>query len=112
MEDYNTKEALLTTRCVELVDQKEFAAAALDPEHETYVVHVGPQVSGLIAEEAPTKVSAEYSDFADMFSLDLASKLPQHTGINDHLINLVDNSHLTTFQVTRRRSNIVCLQGW
>ena len=92
--------------------KKEFAAAALDPEHETYVIHVGsvrsnvspsffplklnvyssrrPQVSGLIAEEAPTKVPAEYLDFADVFSPDLASELPEHTGINDHAIELVD----------------------
>ena len=107
---YSTEEALPTTRRVELVGKKEFAAAALDPEHETYVVHVGsvrsdaspssspldvhpsrrPQISGLIAEEAPTKVPAEYSDFADVFSLDLASELPKHTGINDHAIELVD----------------------
>ena len=49
-----------------------------------------PQVSGLIAEKAPTKVPAKYSDFADVFSPDLISKLPEHTGINDHVIELVD----------------------
>ena len=88
--------------------KKEFAAAALDPEHETYVVHVAslsstplvaslnvhpsrrPQISGLIVEEAPTTVPAEYSDFADVFSPDLASELPEHTGINDHAIELVE----------------------
>ena len=94
------------------MDKREFAAAALDPEHETYVVHVAslsstplaslgsppldvhpsrrPQISGLIAEEAPTTVSAEYSDFADVFSPDLASELPEHTGINNHAIELVN----------------------
>ena len=109
-----TEEDLPTTRRVELMGKKEFAAAALDPEHKTYIVHVGsvssdaspsssasqleldvhpsrrPQISGLIAEEAPTKVPAEYSDFADVFSPDLASELPEHTGINDHAIKLVD----------------------
>ena len=50
----------------------------------------GPQISGLIAKEAPTKVPAEYSDFADVFSPDLTSELPEHTGINDHAIELVD----------------------
>ena len=91
--------------------KKEFTAAALDPESETFVVYVAsfnsdtspssfpleldvhpsrrPQISGLIAEEASTKVPAKYSDFADIFSLDLASKLPEHTGINDHAIKLV-----------------------
>ena len=38
---YTTEEALPTTRYVELVDKKEFAAAELDLGHETYVVHVG-----------------------------------------------------------------------
>ena len=105
---YTTKKALLTTRRVELVGKKEFAAAALDPKYETYVVHVAslsftplasldvhhfrePQISGLIIEEAPTKVSDEYSDFADVFSPDLASKLSKHTGINDHAIELVES---------------------
>ena len=41
---------------------------------------------GLIA---PTKVPVEYTDFA--FSPDLASELPEHTGINDHAIELVDD---------------------
>ena len=92
--------------------KKEFAAAAVDPESETFVVHIAslssdtlpsssplkldvhpsrrPQVSGLIAEEAPTKVLAKYSDFADVFFPDLVFELPKHTGINDHAIELVD----------------------
>ena len=58
---YTTKEALLTTKRVELVGKKEFAAAVLNPKHETYVVHVAslnvhpsqrPQISGLIVKEA------------------------------------------------------------
>ena len=43
----------------------------------------------MIAEEAPTKLPAEYSDFAEVFSSDLASKLFEHIGINDHAIELV-----------------------
>ena len=99
---------LPTTKCVGLVSKKEFAAAVLDPEHETYVVHVASlssiplasfdihpsresQISGLIAEEAPTKVPAEYSDFADVFSPDLAMELPKHTEINIHAIDLEES---------------------
>ena len=87
---------------------KEFAAAVLDPEYATYLVHVGsvnfvvlrsssplndhpscrPQEAGLIAKETPTKVPHKYANFADVFSLDLASKFPKHTKINDHVINL------------------------
>ena len=44
----------------------------------------------MIIEKTPTKVPAEYSDFADVFSLDLASELLEHTGINDHIIELVN----------------------
>ena len=93
------------------MDKKEFAAAALDPEHEIYIVYVGsvssnmlpssspldvhsfwrPQISDLIAKEAPIKIPAEYSDFADIFSLDLMFKLPEHIGINNHVIKLVDS---------------------
>ena len=109
---YSTKEAFPTTRRVELVGKKKFAAAALDPEYETYVVHVKSarsdvspsssplkldvypfrrsQVSDLIAKETFTKVLAEYSDFADVFSPNLASELSEHIGINDHVIKLVN----------------------
>ena len=105
---YTTKEALPTIKRIELVVKKELAAAALNPEYETYIVHVTSlsfallvasldvypsqrsQISGLIVEEALTKVSAEYSDFADVFSPDLASELPEHTGINNHAIELVE----------------------
>ena len=85
--------------------KKEFTAVALDPENETYVVYVAflsstplaslnvypfrePQISGLSAEKAPTRVPAKYSDFADVFSPDLATKLPEHTEIKTHAIDL------------------------
>ena len=107
---YTIKKAPPTTRCIKLVDKKEFVAAALDPEHETYIVYVKvvssdmlpssspfdvhlfwrPQISGLIAKEAPTKIFAKYSDFADVFSPDLTSELPEYTRINNHTIELVD----------------------
>ena len=95
------------------MEKKEFAATALDSEHKIYVVHVvslsstplaslgstpldvhlsrRPQISGLIAKKAPTKVSAEYSDFANIFSPDLATKLLEHSKIKDHAIELVNS---------------------
>ena len=104
---YTIEEALPTTKRVELVRKKEFAAAALDPGHETFVVHVASlespsqegdvhpsrraQIAALVANEAPTSIPTEYSDFADVFSPELASELPEHTGINDHAIKLVDD---------------------
>ena len=37
---YTIEKALSTTKQVELVEKKEFAASALDPRHETFVIHV------------------------------------------------------------------------
>ena len=112
LKTYTTEEALPTTRPVKLMGKKKFAVAALNPESETFVVHVASlssnalpsssplkldvhpfrrsQVSDFIAEEASTKLLNEYSDFANVFSPNLASKLPEHTGINDHAIQLVN----------------------
>ena len=93
--------------------EKECAFAALDPEYESYVVYVAslssnslvaslgstplnvhpfqrPQISVLIAKEAPTKVFNEHTNFADVFFLDLVTKLSKHTKINDHAIQLVN----------------------
>lgn len=48
------------------------------------------QVALLLADEAPVDVPSEYSNYADVFSPESAVELPEHTGINDHPINLVD----------------------
>ena len=47
-----------------------------------------PQIACLITNKAHIKIAAEYSNFA--FSPDLASKLSEHTGINDYASKLVD----------------------
>ena len=101
--------------------KKEFAAAGLDPEYKTCVVHIAslssaplvtfldvhpsrrPQISGLIAKEAPTKVSAEYSDFANVFSSDLATKLPEYTEINTHVIDLEKDNQILYGPIYNRR---------
>ena len=100
---YATHKALPTIKRSELV----FAAAALDPEHETFVVHVTsfsstpltnadvhsscrPQIASLIAKKASTKVPTKYANFADVLSSNLAFKLLKYTGINNYTIELVD----------------------
>ncbi len=103
---YITGEVLSTTRRVELIGKKEFAAAALNPEHEAFVVHVAAlginsddkvhpsrraQIAHLKADEATIKVPSKYADFANIFSPKLAVELPEHTRINDHAIELVDD---------------------
>ena len=104
---YTIEEVLPTTKQVELVKKKEFAAAAFDSEYETFVVHVDSleslsqesdvhpscraQIAALVTNEAPTSIPTKYSNFADVFSPKLASKLSEYTGINDHAIELVDD---------------------
>ena len=109
---YTTKKALLMNRRIKLMEKKKFAAIILDPEYKIYVVYVmffsltsliaslrstllniypsrRSQIFDLIAKEALTKVFNKYVNFADVFSLDLASKLSKYTGINNHTIKLV-----------------------
>ena len=104
---YTTKEALSTTRRIGLLEKKEFVATALDLEYETLIIHImslsstsldadihlfyRPKISGLIVEDALTKVSNQYVNFVDVFSPDLVFKLPKHTRINDYAIKLVDS---------------------
>ncbi len=103
---YTTGDVLSTTRQGKLIGKKEFATAALDSEHKAFVVHVTTlsiysgdemdlsrraQIAHLKADEVPTKVPSKYADFADVFSPKLVAELPEHTGINDHAIELVDD---------------------
>ena len=101
---YTATEALPTTKRAEIIDKKEFAAAALNADNEIFVVHVGSlaepktmpihssyqaQIAALTSEK--TGILAEYSDFSNVFSSNSATELMEHTGINDHPINLLDN---------------------
>ena len=48
------------------------------------------QIAHPKADEGPTKVSSKYADFANVFSIKLAVKLPDN-GINNFAIKLVDD---------------------
>ncbi len=97
---------LPTTRRVELIRKKKFAAAALDLKHEAFVVHVAAlsvdlgdkvhpskkaQIAHLKADEVPSKVPSKYANFVNVFSPKLAIELPEYTRINDHAIELVND---------------------
>ena len=101
---YTAKNALLTTRKVEIIDKKKFAATALNEDDETFVVHVvalakpttmpihpsyQAQLTALTSEK--TGIPAEYSEFFDVFSSDSTTELPEHTGIIDPPIDLLDD---------------------
>ena len=100
---------------MELFSAKKFAAAALGVDDEAFLVHIASlldsiseaknvhpsrqaQIASLEVEEVT--IPAEYSDYTDVFSPDSAAELPEHTGINNHPIDL-------TFQIARRHSDIV-----
>ncbi len=103
---YITGDILPTTRQIKLIGKKEFAVAALDPKHETFVIHIAAfsedlgdkmhpskktQITQLKADEALTKVPSKYTNFTDVFLPKLAAELPKYTGINNHSIKLVDD---------------------
>ena len=104
---YTIEKALPTTKQIELVRKKEFAAAAFNLRHETFIVHVAilesfsqknnnhlfcrAQIAVIVANEAPISLPIKYSDFADVFFPELASGFHELTGINDYAIKLVDN---------------------
>ena len=98
-------EALPTTIKVEIINKREFAAAALNADNEIFMVYVVAlaepttmliyfscqvQVAALTSEEIG--IPTEYSDFSNVFSLDSTAELPEHTGINNHPINLLDDT--------------------
>ena len=96
---YNTTEALLTTKRVELIDRKEFAKVVLDENSETFVIHVTSldlgihpdreaQIALLLTKEV--KIPDEYFDFANIFSEEKALVLPECTELNKHAIDLED----------------------
>ena len=86
-----------------------FIAAAFDPGNEIFIVYIvflespsnnqkndiylfyRAQINALVANEAPTSIFIEYSDFANVFFRELALELLEHTEINDHTIKLVDD---------------------
>ena len=103
---YTTGDVFPTIRQVELIGKKKFIAATLNPEHKAFVIYVTTlsvdsgdevhpskraQIVHFKADKAPFEVPSEYADFIDVFSLKLAAELLEHTGINDHAIELMDD---------------------
>ena len=89
---------------MKIIDKREFAAAALNADNKIFVVHIAAlaelttmpihpscqaQINMLMSEE--TGIPAKYSDFSNIFSSDSAAELPEHTGINNHPIDLLNN---------------------
>ena len=96
---YTIKKTLPITYQIKIIDQKEFAKAALDENIEAFVMHVislGSKISIypskkaqlvlLLSEEVTVPV--EYSDFADVFLKKSTNILLERTGRNKHVIAL------------------------
>ena len=93
----------MTISRVKLIKTKNFIAAAFDPDNEVFVVHIAfisqdldiyPFQRALIAflkiDKTVTSVLCKYTDFAYIFSKNLAAKLLKHIGINNHAINIIE----------------------
>ena len=103
---YTIKKALPTTKQVQIINKKDFVIAALNANNKIFVVHVAirereripvyfksqaqieAQVGVLLFNKALTKIPVEYSDYSNVFSAEYTAKLPENTGINEHVITL------------------------
>lgn len=84
---------------MQIINQKKFAAATLDPIETAFVVHISyldskmlihpariAQIAFFIAKKVAVQV--EYLDYFDIFLEELAAELLKCSDINKHAINL------------------------
>lgn len=89
---------------MELVEKKKFAGIALDLKNEIFGVYVAflpsfnnvypfcrTQIASLKVDEPFITVLPEYSNFVDVFSLEVTVEFLKHIGINNHTIDLIDS---------------------
>ncbi len=103
---YITGNIFSTTKKVELIKKKKFAAAVLDPEYKIFGVYVvalsvdsidevyssrRALIAHFKANKVLTKVLSKYANFADVFLSKFAADLSKYTEINDHAIALVND---------------------
>lgn len=95
---------------MKFIDRKKFVIAALDADNETFVVYVtalniknrnmavhsstAAQIELLKANKSLTTIPLEYFDYTDIFLPEFTAKLPEHSGINNHIIELDDGNPL------------------
>lgn len=101
---YNIAKALPTTRRVKCIVKNEFIRAALDKDFETFVVYVVALkvletavhssrvylLAALQQNKAVTEILPEYTNYAYIFSSNLAMELPKNIGINKHGIKRIE----------------------
>lgn len=90
------------TQKVEVIDKKEFAAAILNKKDKIFVmlmtafnlalnIHPSQEVKIVLLDVEKVTISSKYTDYTNVFSLDSAAKLAKHIGINNHLMNLIND---------------------
>ena len=62
---------------------------AMDPDSKAQIgIQNGVQVGVLLFDEAPTEVSADYSNYSNIFLAENAAELYENTEMNEHTIKL------------------------
>ena len=89
---------------------KKFTVVALRLIMKLVIYVASIQDLVLEAKNIFVMIPAKYLVYTNVFPLVFVVVLPKHSGIDNHLIDLVDSSHPITFQVTCYCSNIVYLQ--
>lgn len=94
---------------MKFVKNKEFAIVALDSENGIYIIHVvsfvifdmskiylfcTAQRVSLQVKGTSRIIFPKYSDFVNIFSLELAIELPENMEIKTHGINLISSKQL------------------
>ena len=105
---YIINKALTTMKQVQIIGKKNFVIAVIDADIKTFVIYMAiweeekmpvhsqkqAQVKVLIFDKAPTVILAEYSHYSNFFLVEYATKLLEHTGINNYTIKLENSKQL------------------
>lgn len=100
-------EALSSTSQIELINKKKFTKVVLDKNSETFVVYVAalvatgadginvhpsqvPQLVTLQWDKILIKIPTKYTDYPDLFLINLTIEFPKNTSINEHAIKLIE----------------------
>ena len=100
---YSAAEALSTIRRMKIINKKEFAIAEFNEDDENLIMHITAlsvvdsnvhlswhvQIALLKVEKVI--ILSKYIDYTNVFSSDFVVELPKHIGINNHLIDLIDD---------------------
>lgn len=99
--------AFFITKQVKLIWVIKFKASAIDLDYKIFFLYIAfiiiihlylkvylsrrVQITFCKANQAPIFVFAKCADITDIISKDLAARFPEHIGIYDHIIDLVED---------------------